>query len=103
MSRFGPPAALLFAGAFALAGCTIQTNPYPPVPAARTEVVPAPPVSATPQEWEPGHWTWTGQSYSWVPGQWVARASRGATWQNGYWARDPTTGAWAWQPGRWVD
>lgn len=102
MPRLIPLAALL-AGALALSGCAVRgENPNPPVPVARTETIPLPPVSGTPQLWEPGHWEWAGNGYTWIDGKWIARDGHSTTWQNGYWARNPTSGTWTWQPGHWV-
>lgn len=94
---------VLFAGTLALAGCvqTVPaTNPYPPVPPARSEVIPKPPVSATPLVWQPGHWDWTGSGYAWTAGAYVPRAGHGTLWQPGYWALSPT--GWTWVPGHWT-
>lgn len=98
MSRALP--LVLFAATLALAGCEGGANPNPPVPPAKTETVPLPPVSGMPQIWEPGHWDWNGQGYDWVAGQWVARGDHSAMWQPGYWAR--INGTWTWQVGHWV-
>jgi YXWGXW repeat-containing protein len=94
---------LLPALALALAGCYVTSeavSPYPPVPAARAEVMPKPPVSAEPLIWQPGHWDWDGRGYVWAPGQWVGRAGHGAMWQDGYWTLH--NGGWAWVPAHWV-
>ena len=94
---------VLLAGTLALAGCVAQVpavNPYPPVPPPQAEIIPKPPVSATPLIWQPGHWEWTGSAYAWSAGTWVARAGHGSLWQPGYWAL--TTGGWTWVPGHWT-
>ena len=98
MSRALP--LVLFATTLALAGCYGGENPNPPVPSAKAETVPLPPVSGNPQIWEPGHWDWNGHGYDWIAGQWVARGEHSTMWQPGYWAR--INGTWTWQVGHWV-
>jgi hypothetical protein len=95
------PIAMLLAGGLGLAGCATG-NPYPAVPPARAETVPLPPVSGVPQLWQPGHWEWSGNGYTWIAGQWIARDDHSGTWMPGYWAQNPQTESWAWQPGHWV-
>ena len=43
--------------------------PFPP-PAARVEVVPAPPHEAG-AVWVDGEWAWQGKRWAWLPGGWV--------------------------------
>ena len=85
-----------------LAGCAVAPaqNPYPAPPPTQVEIIPKPPVSATPLVWQPGHYEWNGAGYVWYPGQYVPQAGHGTLWQPGYWAN--TGGAWSWQPGHWV-
>ncbi|MBV8399407.1 MAG: YXWGXW repeat-containing protein [Acetobacteraceae bacterium] len=85
----------------ALSGCVVRQPMPPPPPPATTEVVPNPPVSATPLIWQPGHWDWNGAAYVWVPGQFVPREGHGPMWMPGHWAQTPT-GGWAWQPPHWM-
>ncbi|MDA8050681.1 MAG: hypothetical protein M0002_11850 [Rhodospirillales bacterium] len=100
MSR-APLLAVLFAGALALAGCA--ATPPPPVPPAKSETIPLPPVAGgVPQIWEPGHWDWNGQGYDWVAGKWIPRDGHPTTFMPGYWAKNPNTGTWTWQPGHWA-
>ncbi len=90
----------------ALAACTpagpmpVAGNPNPPPPPVRTEVIPKPPVSETPLIWQPGHWDWAGNGYSWREGEWVQRAGHGTEWQDGYWSNQ--SGTWTWLPGHWI-
>ncbi len=88
-----------------LAGCVSITrrqdvNPYPPAPPDRTEIAPLPPVSEDPVIWQPGHWDWIGNAFTWRDGRWVGRAGHGSMWQTGYWSN--TTGTWLWMPAHWV-
>lgn len=112
---------LLALAPFALAGCVIQ-EPAPVTtttevtrevtttgPVTREVVVTqAPPavrietqtVSPGPTYiWARGHWQWTGASYQWVPGTWVARPRPAAVWVEGHWLR--RGGGWMWVAGRW--
>lgn len=85
------------------AGCTREDasgNPYPPVPAALSETIPKPPITAEPLMWQPGHWDWNGSGYVWAPGQYVPAAGHGNLWMPGWWAK--TSGGWAWQPAHWT-
>lgn len=102
--RFRPTASfasiLVAAG---LAGCTAAVptaNPYPPVPRAPVEIVPKPPVSATPLVWQPGHYEWNGTGYVWYPGIFVQQLGRRPLWQPGYWTRRER--GWVWIPGHWA-
>ena len=84
-------------------GCThddISGNPYPPAPAALSETIPKPPITAEPLMWQPGHWDWSGSGYVWAPGQYVPAAGHGNLWMPGWWAK--TSGGWAWQPAHWT-
>ncbi|HTU56302.1 MAG TPA: hypothetical protein VMF62_20225 [Acetobacteraceae bacterium] len=104
MRRTMPMVVLLAAGlgvaGLGLAGCATG-NPYPPVPPARAETVPLPPVSGTPLLWQPGHWDWNGHGYDWIAGQWIPRDGHSTTWMPGYWAENQQSETWTWQPGHW--
>jgi len=107
-------ASLIITGALAAAGCAVTeypvatttpaatvvaTNPYPPVPAARVEVVPSAP-SAT-VVWEPGHWRWNGATYEWLPGSYVERTVvTGTRWVEPHW--EGRGGSWVWVDGHWA-
>ncbi|MBV9785947.1 MAG: YXWGXW repeat-containing protein [Acidisphaera sp.] len=99
-----PIPGLLLAGLLMLTGCVVapvRESPYPPVPPARAEVVPRPPVSERPLTWQPGHWDWVGNGYLWREGEWVPRAGHGGMWQDGFWTYGES-GGWVWVPGHWV-
>jgi WXXGXW repeat (2 copies) len=100
IKRWAPLAAVT-AACLALASCANGGAPYPPPPPLQAEVIPKPPVTATPLMWQPGHWDWTGSGYTWVPGAYVPAAGHGAMWQQGYWAAAPD-GSWVWQPAHWM-
>lgn len=89
----------LAAGTALLAGCAVQSAP-PPIPAMTVEVIPNPPVSATPIIWQPGHWDWNGAGYVWTPGQYVPNTGHGNLFMPGWWAQ--TASGWQWQPAHWM-
>lgn len=92
---------LLLAGMLAMTGCVAApVQPYPPVPPPIAEIVPKPPVSERPMIWQPGHWDWSGNGYSWRQGEWVPREGHGSLWQDGSWTFG--NGGWFWVPGHWV-
>jgi hypothetical protein len=94
--------ALLGAVGLTLAACAVGGNPYPPVPPPlQPDVMTKPPVTTTPLIWQPAHWDWTGGGYTWVPGEYVARAGHSDNWMPGYWAQGPE-GTWVWQPAHWL-
>jgi WXXGXW repeat (2 copies) len=86
---------------------TAQAQPLFP-PAASITVPIAPP---TPQEeirppapsptyvWAPGHWSWNGMQYFWVPGKYVERPASTATYVAGHWEQQPN--GWVWVDGHW--
>lgn len=95
--------AAAFAGATGLlTGCATPPaeTPPPPVPPLQAEVIPKPPVTATPLIWQPGHWDWNGAAYVWTPGQYIPRDGHGNLYMPGYWSK--TTQGWAWQPAHWL-
>jgi hypothetical protein len=95
-------AALLVTLSLSVVGCVVQPdnsyapNPYPPVPAARIEVVPQPPRRA--MVWQPGHQQWDGREYRWEPGRYLDRPY-GTHWVAGQWAR--SNGRWVWVAAHW--
>lgn len=96
-----PILAVSLAGAIALlGGCEMQPPPPPPIPAAVIEVIPKPPVAATPIIWLPGHWDWNGTGYVWQAGRYVPRDGHGDLYMPGYWAQ--TASGWQWQPAHWM-
>jgi hypothetical protein len=92
-------ATALFCAVWIVAGCATDAAP-PPVPGPIAEPVPKPPVSATALIWQPGHWDWSGSSYAWVPGQYVARSGHGDLWMPAWWEK--TAAGWVWHPAHWV-
>ena len=91
--------AVLAGGLALLAGCAAGFVP-PPIPATMVEVMPNPPVSATPIIWQPGHWDWNGTGYVWTPGQYVPNPGHGNLFMPGWWAQ--TSAGWQWQPSHWM-
>lgn len=85
-----------------LAACAQAGGP-PPVPPLQTEIIPKPPVSATPLIWQPGHWDWTGAGYAWASGEYVPAAGHGNLWMPGYWAEGPGGPGtpMQWRPAHW--
>lgn len=71
----------------------------PPPP--RVETIPAPPgAEAQTMYWRPGHWMWTGASWSWMQGQYVERPAPQAVWDPGHWSQRPD-GGYVWVDGHW--
>jgi hypothetical protein len=84
------------------------------MPAARVEVIPAPPGAG--YNWVPGHWAWRGAHWEWIPGHHIlgvvparpaevvevipVRPSPGHLWVKGHHVFEG--GAWVWRPGVWV-
>ena len=87
-------------GALLLAGCATQSLPFPLPPPPRAELVPTPPVSATPLLWRPGDWQWTGSGYAWQPGSYEPTGGHSAEWLPGHW--EGSNGQYAWVPGHWL-
>jgi hypothetical protein len=88
-------------GGCAAPGPTTASYPYPPIPAPRPEVIPKPPVTATPLLWEPGHWNWTGAGYVWQQGRYVPRGNHNGMFMPGWWRQDPS-GTYHWVPAHWL-
>ncbi len=98
-------AAALAASVAMLGGCAVETAPTamavpPAIPATTIEVIPKPPVTATPIIWQPGHWDWNGAGYVWTAGQYVPNVGHGNLYMPGYWAR--STAGWQWQSAHWM-
>ena len=92
-------AAALLAAAWLLTGCAAE-NPPPPIPAPMADTIPKPPVTATPLIWQPGHWDWNGNAYSWVPGQYVAQGGHSDMWMPAYWEK--ASSGWVWHSAHWM-
>lgn len=83
VTRVVSSAVFLLGIGVAVSGCVVQpANPYPPVPAARVEVIPPRPQPNL--IWQPGHYQWNGRVYAWIPGRYVNRAP-GGRWVPGHW------------------
>lgn len=82
-----------------LAACTQPASP-PPVPPPQAESMPLPPISPVELVFRPGHWTWDGAGYRWVPGEYQPRTSQTVMWRHGFWQQTP--GGWAWLPAGWM-
>jgi hypothetical protein len=81
-------------------GSQVVIAPTAPPP-AQVEVIPAPPATATQVlVWQPGHWSWNGAVWSWIPGQYTARPQAGSVWVPGQWIQQDN-GEYAWIPGHW--
>jgi WXXGXW repeat (2 copies) len=97
-------AAALIAGAALLSGCSAPgattATGYPAVPPPRPEVIPKPPVTATPLLWQPGYWNWAGGGYVWEPGRYVPRDGHSNMFMPGWWKQTPS--GYQWQPAHWL-
>jgi hypothetical protein len=77
------------------------TAPHAP-PALPQETIPPPPAGPAGYfEWDPGHWHWTGQTYTWIRGAYVERPYRGSTWVPGDWNDHDHDNVWIYTPGHW--
>src|SRR5947207_7274881 len=70
----------------------VVTRPPPPVRVETQTVVPG-----RGYVWTTGYWRWTGTTYVWVPGTWVARPRPTAVWVAGDWV--PRYKGWVWVAG----
>jgi hypothetical protein len=70
--------------------------PFPP-PAAQNEF--PPPAPSPSYVWEPGHWSWNGVQFTWLPGRYVERPAVSASFVPGHWEHNAT--GWVWVEGRW--
>jgi hypothetical protein len=89
--RHLPALSGLLALGLGLAGCVAAPppSPCPAVPPLPIEVMPKPPVSATPLVWQPGQWIWTGNAYAYQQGVWAPRLGGSTTWMPGFWTMAP--------------
>lgn len=97
--------AFLLAGLLGLDACApVQQNAgaCPVAPAPTREEIPKPPVSEDMQIWQPGHWDWNGQTYTWRPGQWVLNTGHSNQWMDGFWSRNTVPGPCVWNPAHWM-
>ena len=72
----------------------IRVTVAPPAP--RVEAQPVAPWGGA--VWQPGHWRWTGRSWTWRPGRWV-RQRRGYAYAEPRWVEQG--GVWVYHPGGW--
>ena len=77
---------------------TVVTAPTAPPP-TRVEVIP--PTPGPQMVWEPGHWSFNGATWDWVPGHYEAAPQPTAQWIQGHWTQQPG-GSWVWIAGRWT-
>lgn len=103
--------ALLAILALVVSACVVPVAEYPPdvaedappavvdgpPPAARVEVVPAPPEGG--YAWVPGFWQWGGRAYVWAPGRYVVLRA-GVVWVGPRYVREG--GIHHYHGGRWV-
>ncbi len=79
------------------AGPCRQPQPAGPRPARRPQ--PLPPVSAVALVWQPAHYDWTGATYQYVAGRYIAQAGH-TRWADGWWSLDGAR--WVWVPAHWA-
>ena len=91
-------AALVAAGAFAVASVSAQVVVIAPSapPPARYEAVP--PARAG-YVWDHGHWRWDHGRYVWNPGHWEMERV-GHHWVPGHWVEHGPQ--WRWVPAHWA-
>jgi len=65
-----------------------REEPVPP-PLERTETV----------IWQQGHWSWTGDTWAWIPGGYIRPPEQAAVWDPGHWLERPD--GWMWVDGHW--
>ena len=76
------------------ARAVVVTKAPPPVQVETRTLAPGPGYV-----WAAGYWRWTGTTYVWVRGSWVARPRPSALWVEGHWV--PRYNGWVWIPGHW--
>jgi len=72
---------------------------YEPMPQNRWERRPARPVGYRDPVYVDGYWTWGGNDWVWVPGEWVERPRPGYRWVEPTAVR--TARGWRWRSGYW--
>ncbi len=82
--------------AYAQTSTVIIAPTAPPPP--RVETAPPPPAAV--DVWTPGHWTWSGTTWAWVPGQYIARPAPQAAWVPGHWEQQGAN--YVWVEGHWA-
>jgi hypothetical protein len=67
-------------------------------PPLQAENIPPPPYDGA--VWCEGYWSWTGASYAWVAGRYMAPPQAGVYWYPGGWVAQ--AGGYAFVAGRWA-
>ena len=75
----------------------IQLSPTPPPVAPYEE--PQHPSDPLHEIWRPGHWSYDGISFNWVPGTIMPKPEPTAAWCSDRW--DEHTFGWGFVPGHW--
>jgi hypothetical protein len=87
----------LILSASLMAGAQVVVRIGPPARVVETR--PEPPVEHRDWAWRNGYHRWDGNSYVWVPGEYVAPPHPHAVWVDGRW--EHRHGGWVWVEGRW--
>jgi len=102
----------LIAGLFVLlaaCGSHTETVKAPPSSYIRLSLVPPPdplpekpqtPEDPTMEVWRPGHWSYDGNSFKWVPGRLMPKPYPTASWVQDRWFKH--TYGWGFVPGHWM-
>ena len=82
-------------------GSTTNTQPvnYAPNPPPEPMVENAPPAPGATVYWQPGHWAWTGNQWTWLAGHYEQRPYQTAVWEPGHWQQ--SSNGYFWVDGRW--
>jgi len=90
--RVAPPLPVMVSAPYVIARPVVWVVP----PAPRIVVTPAPRPGWI---WSPGYWRWTGATYIWTDGVWLA-ARPGFVYVPAHW--DQFTSGWHFVPGGWI-
>lgn len=99
MSKRAALALVLGLGLSSVAGCAAEARDiiiYEAPPPPRGEI--APPIEPN-EIWEPGHWSFRGDAWFWVPGRVIYLRHPSHHWIPGHWAE--RRGGWIWIEGHW--
>lgn len=97
--RIALSALALLGGLACVDGARAQPYGYAPIPPPQFEPPPPPPPPGPRMAWQNGGWEWTGRSYSWRPGHYVAWRPHYGQWMPGHWARRGYQNVWI--PAHW--
>jgi len=75
----------------------VRLSPSPP-PLAQMEIRP-PPTQPMREIWRPGYWSYNGQEFKWVAGQYIMRPAPNAAWMPDRWEHRQF--GWAFVTGYW--